>query len=196
MYLPVRGAGGSKPLFPATDRPREPRPDSEQQLGQKRDHRPLHLPYVHRASFRTRFSGRTRSDEKVTVPDSQTIIRLAVANSKMMLSSDSLETVPAVRIHLPPPSSPSIFRTSRRIDRNARVCARFPITRQDRCQTLTKSVARASPHIGDHAKARARDVFSVAWEFAAQEFLLKHRPDSDQYRRYDCDDGAGKRAEP
>jgi hypothetical protein len=28
-------------------------------------------------------------------------IRLAVANSNMMLSSDSLETVPAVRIHFP-----------------------------------------------------------------------------------------------
>jgi hypothetical protein len=60
----------------------------------------------------------------------------------------------------------------------------------------SRVVARASPHIGDHAKARARNVFIVAWEFAAQEFLLKHRPDSYQYRRYDRDDGAGKRAEP
>ena len=33
------------------------------------------------------------------------VIRLAVANSNMMLSSGSLETVPAVRIHFPPPTS-------------------------------------------------------------------------------------------
>lgn len=39
--------------------PREPRPDSTQQLDQKRDHRPLHYHTTTRPSSRTRFSGGT-----------------------------------------------------------------------------------------------------------------------------------------
>jgi hypothetical protein len=39
--------------------PREPRPDSQQQLGQKRGHRSLHYHTPIRASSRIRFSGGT-----------------------------------------------------------------------------------------------------------------------------------------
>ena len=39
--------------------PREPRPDGKQQLGQKRDHRPLHYHAPTRASSPIRFSGGT-----------------------------------------------------------------------------------------------------------------------------------------
>jgi hypothetical protein len=110
----VRGQKSRRRLGLKPRSPLEPRPDSEQQLGQKAT---IDRFITIRPSgvIPERFSGGTRSDEKVTVLDSQTIIRLAVANSKMILSSDSLETVAAVRIHLPPPSSPSLLAIQRQM---------------------------------------------------------------------------------
>src|ERR1700674_4179721 len=57
VELSAVGVGGDPRLKARS--PREPRPDSKQQLGQKRDHRPLHYHTPTRASSLIGFSGGT-----------------------------------------------------------------------------------------------------------------------------------------